>query len=140
MARAIAEGGEVLAQFAGVGNTSGVARLLDLGLPVPALHADGDGYFDVAPKSTALHVAAWRARPKTVALLIERGAPIELCDGKGRTALALAVRACVDSYWVERRSPDSVAALLEAGASPAGVAYPSGYDEVDLLLRRFGAK
>jgi ankyrin repeat protein len=129
-----AEGGTLLAQFAGNGNTQGVARLLDLGVVVDALHVSGDGYFGVAPKSTALHAAAWRARPDTVKLLIERGAAIDARDGQGRTPLALAVQACVDSYWTSRRSPESVAALLAAGASGEGVAYPSGYAEVDALL------
>ena len=98
---------------------------------------EGDGYWDVAKDSTALHVAAWRARHAVVKLLIERGASVDALDGKGRTALALAVRACVDSYWADRRSPESVDALLRAGASVSGVAFPSGYTEVDELLRRY---
>jgi len=45
------------------------------------------------------------------------------------------VKACVDSYWTQRRSPASVEALLGAGASTSGVLFPSGYPEVDDLLR-----
>jgi ankyrin repeat protein len=93
----------------------------------------------VAKNSTALHSAAWRARPATVKLLIERGTPVNSLDGKGRTALVLAVRACVDSYWKERRTPQSVEELLKAGASVRGVEFPSGYAEVDELLRKHGA-
>jgi ankyrin repeat protein len=130
----LAEGGKLLAEFAGNGNTDGVRHLLDLGVDVSALFKEGDGYWDVAKDSTALHVAAWRARHATVRLLIERGAPVNMPDGKGRTPLALAVRACVDSYWTERRSPESVRALLQAGASPVGVKFPSGYADVDALL------
>jgi ankyrin repeat protein len=89
----------------------------------------------IAKKSTALHVAAWRARHATVKLLVERGAPVDLPDGKGRTPLMLAVQACVDSYWRDRRSPESVATLLAAGASVRGIVYPSGYGDVDALLR-----
>jgi hypothetical protein len=48
------------------------------------------------------------------------------------------VRACVDSFWTERRSPASVATLLAAGSSTRCVAYPSGYAEVDALLRAAG--
>ena len=66
--------------------------------------------------------------------LIRRGAPLDAPDGKGRTAMMLAVKACVDSYWMGRRQPDSVRALLDAGASAAGVGLPCGYDEVDALL------
>jgi ankyrin repeat protein len=130
------QGGTLLAEFAGNGNTEGVRQLLALGMKVDALYVEGDPYFDIAKNSTALHVAAWRASHGTVKLLIENEASIDALDGKGRTPLALAVRACVDSYWTNRRSPASVQALLNAGASVEGVAYPSGYDAVDELLRR----
>ncbi len=136
----VAQGGKLLAEFAGVGNTDGVRQLLDLGVSVNALTEEGDPYFDVAKDSTALHSAAWRARPATAKLLIKRGAQVNALDGKGRTALALAVRACVDSYWKERRTPETVEALLKAGASVRGVEYPSGYAEVDDLLRTYDAE
>lgn len=108
----LAQGGTLLAEFAGTANADGGRQLLDLGVNVSALYADGDGYFGIAPS----------------------GAPIDAVDGKGRTPLALAVRACVDSYWADRRSPDSVRALLAAGASLRGIDTPSGYPEVDALL------
>jgi ankyrin repeat protein len=130
------EAGAVLAEFAGNGNTDGVRNLLDLGVPITALYKEGDGYFDIAKDSTALHVAAWRAWPETVKLLIARGAPIDALDAKGRTALQLAIKATVDSYWKYRRTPDSIKALLEAGASTSGIELPTGYDEADILLRQ----
>jgi ankyrin repeat protein len=136
----VAQGGKLLAEFAGVGNTEGVRQLLDLGVDVNALTEDGDPYFDVAKNSTALHSAAWRAWPSTVKLLLERGATVDALDAKARTPLMLAVRACVDSYWKQRRTPESVEALLEAGASVLSVEYPSGYAEVDELLRAHGAE
>jgi ankyrin repeat protein len=134
----LSEGGRLLATFAGVGNAEGARHLLDLGVDVDAPFKEGDGYFDIAKDSLAIHVAAWRANHATVKLLIERGSPIDVRDGRGRTPLALAVRACVDSYWAYRRSPESVEALLRAGASTSGVSFPSGYAEVDELLRRHG--
>jgi ankyrin repeat protein len=67
--------------------------------------------------------------------LIARGAPVNAIDGQGRTALQLAVKACVDSYWTELRSPESVRALLEAGSPTEGIELPTGYDEIDKLLR-----
>jgi ankyrin repeat protein len=73
-------------------------------------------------------------------MLIAHGSPVNIVDGKGRTPLMLAVRACVDSYWTETRSPDSVAALLRAGATLEGVQYPCGYADVDALLAEYGAK
>jgi ankyrin repeat protein len=130
-----AQGGTLLAEFAGVGNTEAVRRLLDLGVDVGAKHLEGDIYSDVTKESTALHVAAWRAEHATVRLLLERRAQVNARDGKGRTPLALAVRACVHSYWTHRRSPESVEALLRAGASAEDVPFPSGYAEVDELLR-----
>jgi hypothetical protein len=139
VAEVLAHGGTLLSRFALAGNADGVRLLLDLGVPVDAVFAEGDGYFGVAPDSTALHVAAWLARHAVVQLLIDHGAPVDARDGAGRTPLMLAVRACVDSYWTARRSPESVRALLAAGASTAGVAYPSGYGAVDELLAPPGA-
>jgi ankyrin repeat protein len=135
----LAEGGRLLAEFAGVGNTDGVRRLLELGVDVAAVFREGDGYWGIAENSTALHVAAWRARHAVVKFLIQRGAPIDVRDGSGRTPLELAVRACVDSFWTERRSSESVQALLEAGASAQNLTL-SGYDEVDRLLLRYGVE
>ena len=135
----LVEGGRLLGDFAGTGNAAGVRHLLDLGVDVGALYKEGDGYWDIAPDSTALHVAAWRAQHATVKLLLERGAVVNAPDGRGRTPLALAVRACVDSYWMGRRSPESVEALLGAGASLGGVVVPSGYAAVDALLLRHTA-
>ena len=94
----VRDGGRLLAEFAGNGNTGGVRLLLDLGVDVSALYREGDAYFDVAANSTALHVAAWRAEHATVKLLLERGALCNAKDAKGRTPLVLAIRACVDSY------------------------------------------
>jgi len=136
----VAQGGKLLAEFAGVGNTDGVRHLLDLGVDVNAVTEDGDPYFDVAKNSTALHSAAWRAWPSTAKFLLEHGATVNALDAKGRTPLMLAVRACVDSYWKQRRTPESVEALLKSGATVRGVEYPSGYAEVDELLHAHGAE
>jgi ankyrin repeat protein len=129
----LAGGATLLSEFAGNGNVGGLRCLLDLGVPVDSRYP-GDAYFDIAPESTALHVAAWRAHAGTVALLIERGAEVNARDAKARTPLQLAVRACVNSYWMSRRTPDCVATLLKAGASRAGIELPTGYEEIDRLL------
>jgi ankyrin repeat protein len=130
----LAWGGTLLAEFAGNANANGVRQLLDLGVDVSARYMHGDGYFSIAPYSTALHVAAWRAWPEAVKCLLERGAPVDAVDAAGQTALVLAVRACVDSFWTRRRSPESTQALLAAGADASLVPFPCGYDEVDALL------
>jgi ankyrin repeat protein len=141
----VRQGGTLLAQFAGTNNVDGVRNLIEFGVSSTALYREGDGYYGIATDSTALHVAAWRACHDVVRELIARGIPVDALDGRGRTALQLAIKACVDSFWAESRKPDSVQALLQAGASLDGVEIPIGYDEVDVLLRervaqRGGAK
>ncbi len=126
---------QVLARFAGNGNSAGLRLLLELGLPVDARFREGFGYYDIAPHSTALHVAAWRGRHAAVRTLLGAGADPNAKDGKDRTPLMLAVKACVDSYWTDRRTTESVEALLAAGASTVGVSVPSGYDAADTLIR-----
>jgi ankyrin repeat protein len=139
VAQLLADGATLIAEFAGTGNSDGVRQLLDLGVNIAVLY-EGNGYWGTPRNSMALHVAAWRAHPATVRLLLERGSPVDARDGNGNTPLALAVRACVDSYWKERRSPESVRALLDAGALVSGVPFPSGYAEVDALLASHGAE
>jgi ankyrin repeat protein len=127
-------GGSLLARFAGAANLEGVRTLLSLGIPVDALWPEGDPYFDHTRNSTALQVAAWRAHHDVVREFIARGADVNLADARGRTPLQLAVKACIDSYWKRRRQPDSVAALLQAGATTQGIKLPTGYDAIDALL------
>jgi ankyrin repeat protein len=136
-----AEGADRLAQFAGIGNAEGVGQLLDLGVPVASLYDNGGLYFGIPRGSTALHAAAWFLRHAAVARLVEGGAPVNAKDGAGRTPLMLAVQASVQSFWTDRRSPASIAVLLDAGASVDGVLFPSGYAEADELVgrRRRGA-
>jgi ankyrin repeat protein len=130
-------GGTLLSGFAGNGNLEGIRCLLDLGVDVDAPDRLGDTTFDVAKDSTALQVAAWRARPAVVKELIARGAAVNALDGKGRSALLLAIKACVNSYWTERRTTESIEDLLQAGASWEGIAVPTGYEEADKLLRQY---
>jgi ankyrin repeat protein len=131
----VAQGGTLLAEFAGTGNAEGVLHLLDLGIPVTALYM-GDAYFGIPPKSMALHVACWRAQHNVVRVLIEREAPLNITDGHGRTPLMLAIRACVDSYWSNRRKLSSIEALLDAGAFAEDIMLPTGYPEADELIMK----
>ena len=93
--------------------------------------------------TASVNLANGRARVETagevpVQVLIDAGSPVDVPDKHGHTPLALAVKACVDSYWKERRSPDSVRALLAAGASAKQIALPTGYTEIDVLLQAAG--
>jgi ankyrin repeat protein len=128
-------GGELLARFTLNANAGGVKQLLDIGIDVNSPYLQGDAYFGIPKDSLAIHVAAWLGRPYMVNLLIEHGAHIDVPDKNGLTPLALAIRACTDSYWTERRTPASVAALLKAGASVKNVTLPTGYVEVDEVLK-----
>ncbi|MGA8532084.1 MAG: ankyrin repeat domain-containing protein [Acidobacteriaceae bacterium] len=125
--------GTLVVRFAGAGNLEGLRILLDLGVPVDAL-SEGDPYWELTRDSTALHVAAWRARHDIVRELIARGADVHATDARNRTPLQLAVRACTHSYWKSRRQPDSVATLLLAGATKQSIQLPTGYDAIDALL------
>ena len=128
-------GGALLGRFAGADNVAGIRCLLALGVSAAALWPEGDPYWELSRNSTALHVAAWRAHHNVVRTLIAAGSPINALDARNRTALQLAVRACTGSYWKYRRKPDSVAALLAAGAATIGIDLPTGYDAIDDLLR-----
>jgi len=127
-------GGGLLARFAGAANLEGVRTLLDLGIPVDAPWPEGDPYWDMPRNSTALQYASWRAWHDIVRELLARGANPNTPDARGRTPLQLAVKACTDSYWQRRRQPDSVAALLAAGATRQGIKLPTGYYAIDALL------
>ena len=128
-----------LAEFAGNDNAAGIRALLALGVSVDTLYP-GDGYFEIPPNSTALHVAAWRAAHAAVETLIAAGAAVDAHDGRNRTPLELAVRAATNSYWSARRRTDSIRALLDAGASAAGITIPTGYEEADDLIRKAARK
>jgi hypothetical protein len=133
LAQLISMGGALLARFAGADNEAGVRCLLALGVSASALWL-GDPYWELTRNSTALHVAAWRAHHDVVRTLIDAGTTVNALDARNRTALQLAVQACTRSYWKYRRRPDSVAALLAAGAVTDGIELPTGYKAVDDLL------
>ncbi|HSR14894.1 MAG TPA: ankyrin repeat domain-containing protein [Gemmatimonadales bacterium] len=127
-------GGELLAAFAGNDNAAGLAVLFELGVEPGTRLAAGDGYWGIAPGSTALHAAAWRAAHAAVELLVGRGVAVDAMDGLGRTALELAIRAGTDSYWSHRRSISSIRTLLAAGATADRFSRPTGWPEADELL------
>lgn len=131
-------GGELLTRFTVGGNAAGVQQLLNIGVAADAHYRMGDGYYGIPPESLAIHVAAWRGFPAIVQILIDAGSPVDVPDKHAQTPLSLAVKACIDSYWKERRSPESVKALLAAGASPAQIPLPTGYNEIDVLLKAAG--
>lgn len=124
----------VVADVAGAGNTAAVRLMLDLGFSVASRTRRAGALND-----TALHAAVWRSHHATAKLLVERGAPLEVTNDRGETPLSYAVRALVHSEWISQRSTETVAMLLEAGARVESVTlFPSGFEDVDELLRRHG--
>ena len=134
-----AEVGRWLGRFANSGDPVSMTALLDVvldrGIPVDTEWPEGLEFMNIPRRSTALQVAAWRARHAVVALLVARGADVHRRDSLGRTPLDLALKACVDSWWMGRRTTESIATLLAAGANPAGLALPTGYPEADAVLQ-----
>ncbi|GAA3782564.1 ankyrin repeat domain-containing protein [Micromonospora maritima] len=86
--------------LARAGATEELAANVDAGLPVDLTNAKGD---------TLLILAAYHARPETVAALLARGADPARANDRGQTALAAAVF---------RQNAAAVRALLDAGADP----------------------
>jgi Ankyrin repeats (many copies) len=124
----------LLANVVGAGNMAAVERMLDLGFNVASRTGGADARDD-----TALHVAIWRGRNEIARLLLARGAPLEVTNGRGETPLALAARAALGSDWTLARTPEMVEALLEAGADVHAVkSFPLGNEALDELLRRHG--
>jgi ankyrin repeat protein len=120
-----------LPMWASAGADTGVARLLDAGMPLDARGVD-DG--------TALHYAGLWGRPSTVALLIARGAEVDLIGGPREfpgTALDW-------TAWGSRALPDaadrldgyleSARLLVDAGARVTQGMVDKAADDVALVL------
>jgi hypothetical protein len=115
----------VLYGAAGVANDAGLTRLL---LDHGADPNDGE---------TPYHVPERYDNSALVGARGERESQSRWDHARGETPLAYAVRAQVQSEWIRTRSAATVATLLGAGASVAGVKLvPSGFDEVDALIRK----
>ncbi|WP_442934457.1 ankyrin repeat domain-containing protein [Micromonospora sp. CPCC 205546] len=102
------------------GVTAELADYVDAGLPVDMTNDKGD---------TLLILAAYHARPDTVAALLARGADHSRTNDRGQTALAAATF---------RSSTEAVRALLAAGAdphhgSPSAVETARFFDLPDML-------
>jgi len=94
--------------------------------PRGALWPEGDPWIDTPKNSTALHYAA--CAPVTPSSRAHPRAARPSCYRRNTAApLQLAVKACIDAYWKRRRQPDSVAALLAAGATTQGIELTTGY-------------
>jgi ankyrin repeat protein len=97
------------------GDTSGLERYLDAGVPATVTNEAGD---------TLVMLAAYHAHASTVALLLARGGDPNQANDKGQTPLAGAVF---------KGATDVVRALLAGGADPAA-GFPSALD----AARMFG--
>jgi hypothetical protein len=111
-----------------LGRTGVAEFLLDRGVD-PAAGA-GTGL-------NAFHWAANRGQSETVRLLIRRKAPLETRSMYGGTVLGTAV-------WSAINEPrpghlQIIEELLVAGARLVEAGYPTGHEQVDAVLRRYGA-
>jgi ankyrin repeat protein len=124
---------ELLAIMASAGEDAIVERLLDAGLPLDARGVD-DG--------TALHYAGMWARPSTVALLLRRGADVDLAGGPHHapgTALQWTAWGSRALPGAAGRGADYVAAarlLVAAGAAVTDAMVDDASDEVAEVLER----
>ena len=129
----VADGGRLLAEFAGTANADGVGHLLDLGVDVGRQY-DGDGYFDIAKDSTALHVAAWKGWPRRGDAAHRAWRPCERARRPGPFAAGTGGESL--RGLVLDASPHAGLGRGPAarGRVQPGVVFPSGYDDVDRLL------
>jgi len=86
----------------------------------------------------AIHWAANRGQLEAVRLLIRHGVPLESRSMYGGTALGTAVWSAVNEPRTEHLA--IIAELLSGGACVQESGYPTGREEIDALLKRYGAR
>lgn len=119
---------QALACAAFNGRTEVAGYLLDAGADPAAENGTG---------MSAFHWAANRGQLETVHLFLVRGAPLEILNCYGGTVLDCTVWSAVNE--TKPLHPQVIEALLKAGADVHAADFPSGSDEIDGILRRFGA-
>lgn len=91
----------------------------------------------IATGLNAFHWAANRGQLEAVKLLIQARAPLETKNNYGGTVLGCAVWSAV--HETKPHHPAIIEALLTAGANIAAAGFPSGSQQIDEILQRFGA-
>jgi ankyrin repeat protein len=142
LASAGPEEARLLTDLASMGKCDAVRLLLDAGMDITSRGLDG---------GTPLHVAAWFGQPEMVALLIERGAPLDVRgDEHDNTPLGWATHGSRYSGDAEGRSAvyvEITERLLAAGAGFPGESdtfdraqHAGASDAVRAVLERHGWK
>jgi hypothetical protein len=85
----------------------------------------------------AIHWAVNRGQLAIVRLLIRHKVPLESRSMYGGTALGTAVWSAINEPQADHLP--IIEALLAAGARVQESGYPTGRDDIDVLLKRFGA-
>lgn len=89
-----------------------VAKLLSSGVGPDTV----DGY-----RSPVIHLAAFRAFPEILALLLDKGAEVDNRDPDGRTALGKCINRFPDKTFNWAEHDETLRLLLDRGASPTSV-------------------
>lgn len=122
---------ELLPIWASAGEDAGVARLLDGGIPLDARGIDG---------GTALHYAGLWGRASTVALLLARGAEVDLISGSRfapGTALDWTTWGSRELHGAAERLDgylDAARLLIEAGAEVTEGMIAKAADDLAIVL------
>ncbi len=105
-----------------------------IGVAQRLLDAGADPAAGTATGLSALHWAANRGQRAAVELLLARGAPMEQRSMYDATVLGTAVWSALNEPRGDQLG--AIQALLNAGADAKSVEYPTGHNDVDLLLAR----
>jgi len=118
----------LLADAAWENDIEAVRLLLDLGFDT---HVRG------ANESTPLHRAAFHGFSEVVHLLLQHNPPLTLQNQYGARPLDSAIYGAVHSWRHDGDFPKTVEMLINAGSKISADSFPTGNEDIDVVLRRY---